>query len=127
MSFYPLLIRFLHIRNVQGIAFPHRNLSFKFRIVIGVWIIYCLIISSAYSGNLKAFLTTPSFSDPMNSLKDVVESGLPWGMVLYGEDEERLMQQSQDPIIQTIWREKIEEPYRPVPPVRLLLQDRKSE
>ena len=73
------------------------------RIVIGVWIIYCLIISSAYSGNLKAYLTTPMYSDPINSLKDVVESGLPWGMVLYGEDEERLMQQSQDPIIQTIW------------------------
>ena len=97
---------------------------FKLRIVIGVWIIYCLIISSAYSGNLKAFLTTPSFSDPMNSLKDVVESGLPWGMVLYGEDEERLMQQSQDPIIQTIWREKIEEPYRPVPPVRFNITSR---
>ena len=88
-----------------------------FRIVIGVWIIYCLIISSGYSGNLKAYLTTPSFTQPMTTLKDVVDSGLPWGMVLYGEDEERLMAQSQDPIIQTIWRDKITEIYRPVPPV----------
>ena len=38
----------------------------------------------------------------------VIESNLPWGMVLYGEEEEEMMANSQDPIIQTIWNQKIE-------------------
>ena len=85
--------------------------------MIGVWIIYCLILSSGYSGNLKAYLTTPSYTAPMNNLKDVIDSGLPWAMVLYGEDEQRMMAESQNPIIKTIWEEKITEKYQPVPPV----------
>ena len=38
-------------------------------------------------------------------------------MVMYGEEEERMMAQSTDPVISTIWKYKIEEPYRPIPPV----------
>ena len=75
-------------------------------------------MSSSYSGNLKAHLTTPTFTKPINSLADVIESGLEWGMVMYGEEEERMMAESTDPVISTIWRDKIEEPYRPIPPVR---------
>ena len=76
-------------------------------------------MGAAYCGNLKAHLTTPSFSKPINSLADVVESGLEWGMVMYGEEEERMMAESTDPVISTIWRDKVEEPYRSNPPVSL--------
>ena len=78
-----------------------------------------MVIGSSYTGNLKAHLTTPTFTKPINTLKEVVESGLEWGMVMYGEEEERMMAQSKDPVISAIWKYKVEEPYRSVPPVNL--------
>ena len=51
------------------------------KVVIGIWILYCFIIGASYSGNLKAFLTNPGYSAPIDSLRNVLDSGLPWGMV----------------------------------------------
>ena len=51
------------------------------RIVFAVWILYCFIIAASYSGALKAFLTLPVYQPPIDTLKDVLDSGLPWGMV----------------------------------------------
>ena len=84
------------------------------RILFGVWILYCFVISASYSGSLKAFLTTPEYGSPIDTLRDVLESGLPWGMVLYGEEEEMMMANS--PLgsdIRTIWDGKIIKPYSP--------------
>ena len=39
--------------------------------MIAVWIMYCLILATSYAGTLKAFLTTPSYTKPISSLKDV--------------------------------------------------------
>ena len=39
-------------------------------------------------------------------------------MVLYGEEEEEMMQKSTDPVIKRIWDEKIVEEYAPTPKVR---------
>jgi len=74
--------------------------SHSVRIAVAVWILYCLIITQSYAGNLKAYLTTPAYSKPIDTLQEVIESNLPWGMVLYGEEEEELMANSEDPIIQ---------------------------
>ena len=44
----------------------------------------------------------------------MLKSGLPWGMVLYGEEEEQMMASS--PVgsdIRTIWDQKIIKPYSP--------------
>ena len=57
-------------------------------------------------GNLRAFLITPSFTEPINSLAEVIDSGLEWGLVLYGEEEEIQMAQSTDPVISKIWNDK---------------------
>lgn len=84
------------------------------RCVVGIWILYCFVIGSAYSGSLKAFLTTPGYSSPIDSLGDVLDSGLPWGMVLYGEEEEEMMASS--PLgsdVRTIWDDKNIKPYSP--------------
>ena len=86
--------------------------------MIGVWVLYCLVASSSYAGNLKAFLTTPSFTKSINTLAEVLASGLPWGMVLYGEEEEEMMAQSEDPVVRRIWQEKIVTEYSPTPKVR---------
>ena len=47
----------------------------------------------------------------------MLESGLPWAMVLYGEEEEEMMQKSTDPVIRRIWDGKIVEEYAPTPKV----------
>ena len=51
-------------------------------------------------------MITPTFTKPINTLAEVIESGLEWGLVLYGEEEEIQMAQSTDPVISTIWRDK---------------------
>merc|ERR1712198_221261 len=83
------------------------------RIVFAVWILYCFIIAASYSGALKAFLTLPVYQPPIDTLKDVLDSGLPWGMVLYGEEEEEMMASSEDAVIRRIWDEKNIKPYSP--------------
>ena len=50
------------------------------RIAIGVWILYCLIISNSYGGSLKAFLTSPQRTNPIDTLEQVIDSELPWEM-----------------------------------------------
>ena len=60
------------------------------------------------------FLSYYVFQNPIDTLGDVLESGLPWGMVLYGEEEEQMMASS--PLgsdIRTIWDQKIIKPYSP--------------
>ena len=41
------------------------------RIAIATWILYCLVISQGYGGSLKAYLSTPAFSNPIDSLQQV--------------------------------------------------------
>ena len=41
------------------------------RIAIATWILYCLIISQAYGGSLKAYLSKPAFSNPIDTLQQV--------------------------------------------------------
>ena len=45
-----------------------------------------MIIAASYAGNLKAFLTNPTYTKPINSLTDIIDSGLPYDMVLYGKE-----------------------------------------
>jgi hypothetical protein len=71
----------------------------------------------AYAGSIKAFLTNPEYLKPITTLAEVVQSGLPWQMVLYGEEEEQMMKESTDPITHTIWEKKTVVEYQPVPDV----------
>ncbi|XP_040565678.1 uncharacterized protein [Lepeophtheirus salmonis] len=80
--------------------------AFAVRCVIAVWLYYSFILLSAYGGELKAFLTNPRYTSPIETVKGVVDSGLPWGMVLYGEDEERIMAETTDPYLKRLWEEK---------------------
>ena len=40
---------------------------------------------------------------PTETLQDVLDSGLPWGQFIYGEEEETAMAESTDPVISAIW------------------------
>ena len=41
------------------------------------------------------------FSD---NLQEVLDSGLPWGLMLYGEEEEKFLEASTDPVLSLIWK-----------------------
>ncbi len=62
-----------------------------------------MIIAYAYGGSLKAWLTYPGKSVPINTLSDILESNLPWRMVISGQQEETIMAESKDPTIQKVW------------------------
>ncbi len=100
--------------------------------MITSWFLSALIASTAYGGNLRAFLMTPEKEKPIDDLAGLTQSGLTWNMVLYGETVERDMERSQvggkrirehekaifghffkktiffhqDPVIRQIWDEK---------------------
>jgi len=90
------------------------------RIVIGSWYFYALIITASYAGEIRSFFIKPSESPAigeshftlvagnvfLDTLEGVLASELPWGMALYGEEEETVMAASQDPIIKALWEGK---------------------
>ncbi len=65
-----------------------------------------MVLANAYGGSLKAWLTYPARTKPINTLSDILKSGLPWGLVLYGEEEETVMAQSEEPVMKAIWTRK---------------------
>ena len=67
---------------------------------------FSLVITTSYGGNLRAVLTNPQLTKPISNLEDVVNSGLSWNMVLFGENVERMLSESTDPVHKQFWRGK---------------------
>ncbi len=83
------------------------RLSYSFsRIICGTWILFSLVSSAAYSGNLRAFLTNPDMTDPIATLEDLFESEYPWTFVMYGETLEHQMERTTDLMLRAFWQGK---------------------
>ena len=82
-----------------------------FRCVCGVWMLASLILTQAYSGTLKAYLTNPGLTAPIGTVDQLLESGLSWEMVLYGEDVETELSESEAPVLKAFWDEKVIVPH----------------
>ncbi len=67
---------------------------------------FAFIIVLAYSSTLKAFLTDPDMTEPINTVEELVKSEYTWSMVLYGEDVETELSLSEDPILKRLWDDK---------------------
>ena len=77
-----------------------------------------IIISTAYSGNLVSFMTVPMLARPINTLREVLKSGIPWEMVVYGvEVEDAMASGALGPVVQELWERKIPREYSPTPQV----------
>ena len=77
-----------------------------------------MIISTAYSGNLVSFMTIPKLARPINTLEEVLDSGLPWEMVVYGvEVEDAMARGALGPVVKELWERKIPREYSPTPQV----------
>ncbi len=72
-------------------------------------------MTASYGGNLRAFLLRPQYSEPINNMEDIVNSGFPWTMVMYGEEIELFLARSEDPIEKRFWEGKTEVPYADFP------------
>ncbi len=46
---------------------------------------YAFIMTAAYGGELRAALLKPKYGPTIDSIKDIVDSGLPWKLVNYGD------------------------------------------
>ncbi|XP_076045830.1 uncharacterized protein LOC143028076 [Oratosquilla oratoria] len=44
------------------------------RMIFGFWYFFCFLIYALYSGTLTAFLVTPAFEEPIDSLADLLEA-----------------------------------------------------
>ena len=78
------------------------------------------IIAVAYAGNLVSFMTVPVLTKPIDKLEDVLASGLPWEMVVYGvEVEDAMASGALGPVVKELWEGKIPREYAPTPQVRL--------
>ena len=64
---------------------------------------YALVITASYAGEIRSFFINPGTTAPLDNLREVVDSDLDWGLILYGEEEEKVMAASEDPIISNLW------------------------
>nr|XP_027215329.1 ionotropic receptor 21a-like [Penaeus vannamei] len=68
------------------------------RLFVGTWLLYCFIVSSAFTANLVAFLTIPIFPERIQTVKELAKSDYRWVCMFdYGEFVPGALRSSQDP------------------------------
>ena len=80
-----------------------------------LWLLISFVLSIFYSGVLRASLISPYYSMPIETVHDIVHSGLPWKMVLFGSPEETMLSKNPDESYITFWRDKEVVPYSDFP------------
>ncbi len=79
------------------------------------WLLPAFLLCASYSGVLRASLIRPEYTRPVETIHDIVASGKPWKMVLYGSSPETsLQEQTEEPFV-TFWRDKEVVPYQEFP------------
>ena len=91
------------------------------KIVVGSWYLYALVATASYAGEIRSFFINPGVApalgelsiltakafinfDHSDNLREVLDSGLPWGLILYGEEEEKFLEASTDSVLSAIWK-----------------------
>ncbi len=74
------------VNQVNDVYFYDINLkSPQIRVILCGWFVFSLIVTAAYGGSLRAYIMRPRMSKPISTMEDIVQSGLPWRIPLYGE------------------------------------------
>ncbi len=73
------------------------------------------VTTAAYGGALRAFLMTPSLKDPVDTVKRVLESGLPRQTIIYGEEIEHMFESHKNRDFKEFWRGMEVVEYDPFP------------
>ncbi len=66
---------------------------------------FTFILTASYGGNLRAILLTPRMDKTITTIMEVIDSGLPWSMPLYGEDLDIWLAEQEDPVLKKLWLE----------------------
>ena len=93
------------------------------RIIVGLWLCLALVLSSSYSGNLRAFILKPEHASSIDSVESIVSSGLPWNIVILGDILEIQLQQQADaghPLYEKFWNGKETAEYTEFPYQRVI-------
>ena len=90
------------------------------RTVVAVWILGTLVLASGYCGMLKAAMTRPALTNPINSFMDLLESGLRPEMAQVAEYEGAIST-NQDPLVKAVYDSRIEIEFEIEPKVRIKL------
>ena len=70
------------------------------------WLVFCIIISAAYSGNLISFMTYPGTENPLNTAQDIIESEYDIEIYDYGGATRAAFEATENIIFQEIWKRK---------------------
>ena len=95
-----------HRRSCLLIKYLSR-LSLFHRVMLCTWSLASLIVSSSYAGSLKAALMNPTYGSQLDTLQAVVDSGYPVAILDDGEEENRLIEVSTDPVIKHIYDNRL--------------------
>ena len=88
------------------------------RFLLALWLWFCLIICTAYSGVLKSQMAVPQYTKPIDTIQDIYDSGLPVEMVDYGDHGPLTMSRSLDPIVKHVYENRVIKKFSPIVQVR---------
>ncbi|KAG7163526.1 Glutamate receptor ionotropic, delta-1-like 3 [Homarus americanus] len=75
----------------QGRRWPS---SSAMRVYSASWLLFCLVVTVSYVGNLTAFLTVPALSPTVDSLEELIDSDFVWGINDIGAADYQLFKTS---------------------------------
>ncbi len=64
------------------------------------------VLTSSYSGSLRAVLVTPTLTPPIDTIRQLIHSDLDWSIVSYDDPIEQQIAASRDPDIMEFWAKK---------------------
>ncbi|XP_045600187.2 glutamate receptor ionotropic, delta-1 [Procambarus clarkii] len=85
----------------QGQRWPSSSMVRVFSVF---WLLFCLVATVCYVGNLTAFLTVPALSPTIDRLEDLLDSNFVWGINSFGAADYQLFKTSKVPLYQEIFR-----------------------
>ncbi|XP_076053587.1 glutamate receptor ionotropic, delta-2-like [Oratosquilla oratoria] len=74
------------------------------RLYAALWVLFSLVATTSYVGNLTAFLTVPALSPTVDSLEELSRSTFVWGIASYGAADYQLFRSSKVPLYQKIFK-----------------------
>ncbi len=80
--------------------------AWAIRNFICAWFMFAFVITASYGGNLRAFLLSPVMSEPIDTLADILASGLGWRLVEYHDWMQTKVETSDNQMVQEYWRER---------------------
>ncbi len=68
---------------------------------------FAFVLTASFGGNLRAYLLKPTLTKTIDDISDIVNSGMPWSMQLYGEELDRQLSNAQDSNLVRFWTENV--------------------